>query len=375
MIRGVFRTRRALSFCAALALALSVAPAVTSRRTLACPVEPLFSGEVESADVIVVGKVTSGEQVAVKVENEDHDLWVANFEAAEVLKGQYDTTKPLRLAGYHLNQMEAKAADERTLLVMAAGVNEYSLRYTIAVVDVTDLDVRTEITPLVREMVEVARLAEGDERKLRQIEWGVRCVESTRLREEGIRELSRNAVDYDEEGEVTLFFDAMQRERLVRVLLGIDDPDADGAIALAGLLCLAEESRALAQLEHWLEATADTPPERASWMMHVVAQNLEWATGSWLASRYPDDADRGVRRAAILRFLDLMRTRQELPEALADLEMPEASDEDSEAAAERRQLVEEVEAEFEFTPEEEEESGEEPVEEVELNSTEDPSNQ
>ena len=131
MSRGVFpKSRRVLSFCAALGVALAIPPAAAPR-VRACPPPPLFSEYVEEADVVVVGKVVGYEQVPVESDDgEERAASVATFRAEEVLKGE--GVEQLRLAGYYVDHDESGPGD-RTLLAVATGVEEYGARYVVAV--------------------------------------------------------------------------------------------------------------------------------------------------------------------------------------------------------------------------------------------------
>jgi hypothetical protein len=324
-----------------------------------------FSQNIQMSSLIVVGRVASFESTAVTIDGEESTLLMADLEVEDVLVGELDPTRKVRLAGYHIEQ--ERESEPRTLLVLASARESFGGSYTFMVFDVTDLAVRSTLTSRVREMVEITRIADETERWRRHVEWAVRCAESLDLREEAVYELDRYGTRDSEDGETEeAMIDASQRERLVRMLLDAGGPGEPGALELAALLADSDDLRVAGQLESWLARDDVSPPDEVSRLMYIIASQLDWRTGAWLASRYPEDAKRDSKRAAVRRFLELMRSGQELPEALAEAESEEAAEE-SEAAAERREAVAEAESEFEFEPEQEPEPLEAADPDVEVN--------
>ena len=347
MTRGVSRARRALSFSVATAAALCALVAAPSPRAIACPMRTTFGQHIQMAGLIVVGRVVSFESSAVTIDGEEATLLLANLEVDDVLAGQVDATRRVKLAGYHIEQRQE--AEPQTLLVLASARESFGASYTLMVYDVTDLAVRSTLTSRVREMVEIARIADEDDRWRRHVEWAVRCVESPYTCEEGVFELGSYGTRYTEDGGEEEMIDASQRERLVRVLLDADGPDEPGVLDLASMLAESDDLRVTGQLESWLARGAAAPAEDVARLMYIISAQLDWRTGAWLASRYDEDAKRDTKRVVVRRFLDLMHTGRELPEALAETE---GAEEEPEATAERRAAVEEAESEFEFEPEE-----------------------
>lgn len=364
MKRGVSRARRAFTFCVAVSAALCALSAAAPRRATACPVRSTFGQNIRMANLIVVGRVAAFESSAVTIEGEESTLLIADLEVEDVLAGEVDSTRRVKLAGYHIEQ--ERESESKTLLVLASARESFGASYTFLAFDVTDLAVRSALTSRVREMLEIMRIADETEGWRRHVEWAVRCVESPYLREEAVYELERYGTRYTEEGEEEEMIDASQKERLVRVLLEAGGPDEPGAVELASLLSDSDDLRVAGQLESWLERASVAPPEEATRLMYIISSQLGWRTGAWLASQYSDDAKLAVKRVAIRRFLDLLHAGQELPEALTAA-VAEEAEEDSEAAAERREAVEEAESEFEFEPEEPPEPLEPANPDVEIN--------
>lgn len=355
---GVFGNRRATSICAAAACALCIVMFAAPRRAAACPVEPSLGEYVEMADAIFVGKIRAAVPRTEKGEDgEPQTFRIAAYEIETVLKGRLDTEKLLPLSNVRVEVDGASPGaaledDGSRYLVFASSEEGDSQLLTSRQLQ-SDAEAGV-FADRVREMLDILATADDAERERRRAEWAVRCAESTVTRRDGVAELYRLDRASGEEDETAAEdpLDSSQRERLVSTLLAARDEEIDASLALGNYLSRYRDARVLDYFVSWLAGAPEERAGEAQWAMYTIAEQLDWQTGRWLAERFPSDGNRKARAAATARYLELMRTREELPEALAAAE-PEQSEAEAEAVYEREYVIREAEQRYEFDPEQE----------------------
>jgi hypothetical protein len=361
---GPFGYRRATPLVAALACAICCVLLGSPRRAEACPAEPLFSEYVNMADLIFVGKVVSvAEREMATPDGETYQTTFAVVKPETVLKGTLDTEKTVEISGFYYGPDGASgdALAAMSFLIFASPDGEAGNYGAQTARDVTDAAVADAYTTRVRELLDILKIADGAEREPQMLEWAVRCAEERATRGEGVRELfSLCGYPDDGEEEARPEIDSSQRERLVAALQSTETSGWGGAFELAGFLARYRDARVTDCLVGWLRQVADDPTEDTRYLLYIVADHLDWQTGRYLAERYPSEGEIEARRTSVARFLELMQTREELPEAIRAAE-PQQSDAELVEVYERENTIREAEEQYEFTPEDEEAPAEELV--------------
>ncbi len=353
-MRGTFSSRRPTSVCAVLLCALGAMPLFLSgREARACP-PPSFSEYVEYSDLVVVGKVLSTTRQKMVTEGEEWETGIVTVKAETLLKGSVDLAQPVVVSGFDPDPDSPSPETGATLLVIASAGDAKNQFSRIDVRDVSRDDALAAYTSSIRELLSALALPEGEERSRRGTEWAVRAIESEFLRTEAIRDLDRFCLYYGDDETVVDVLDASQRERLVDVMMNETDPDASYAFELANVLGRYHDDRVLAYLQDALARQQESPVSSSPWLMSMISEQMSWRTGQWLANEYPYDGTTVKQRKAIARFVSLMRTREELPEALAAYEAQQAeiNSPAADVTYEREQTIREAEEKFQFAPEE-----------------------
>jgi hypothetical protein len=312
---------------------------------------PLLSEYVDGADLVVVATVLSAEKHHMTETNgTEWDNVVALLRPETVLHGSVDMEKPVAIENFYFAGADLEEVVGKRYLVIATVDDEDKQFRAQTAREVGEPEVLEAYTDRVRELIDVLALAEGTARDRQMAEWAVRCVEEAPTRCDGVHELFRLAPSDDGAPPQDDPIDPSLRERLIRMMLASTHPADDGADDLAGFLGRYHEGRVLDYLERRLEDEVRTPSGATMNVMSMMADQLDWRTGQWLTRNYPYDKSVGRRRAAVARFIALMRTRKELPKALAADE-PEQSDAEIEAVSGRETVIREAEQRYEFDPE------------------------
>jgi hypothetical protein len=363
-MRGPSAVRRATPLAAALAGAICCVLLGTPRGAEACPAEPLFSEYVNMADLIFVGRVVSVEQRQLATpDGEAYDATVAIVKPETVLKGALDTEKTVEISGFYYgpDDGDASALAERSFLIFASPDDEGGAYSAATVRDVTDAAVGDAYTTCVRDLLDVLKIADGEERQPRMLEWAVHAAEEPVTRGDGARELFALCGYADgQDDEVRPEINSSQRERLIASLQATEKTGWGSSYELVGFLGRYRDARVTDCLAGWLQRDASEPNDETRYLLFLLAEQLQWQTGRYLAERFPSDAGMEARRKAVTRFLELMQSREELPEALEAAE-PEQNESELVEVYERETTIREAEERYEYVPEDEEQPSDDTV--------------
>jgi hypothetical protein len=297
-------------------------------RVAACPPPPSLSDYIRSAAVIVIGRALELKSRNVE---EEGNSWVEHEVAlrADTFLKQTAEVAPVNVCRVGGNDAEAFLASPDVPALVFLEYDEDAGGLVAAQVRVlADFTAERVFAARVREMLDILQISDERAQHEKFLEWCVRCIEEEPTRNDGLESMpypawrSSDDKDEDDGGEVWhMRLTDAQWERVMAVYFGdsSDSTALDESLSwVAGMLGERRDPRVIAYLEREVLRNADTP-ESAVPLMYLLADMLEWRTGSAIVGRY-HEAPPDEQQNLVAEYLRLLPARVEYPSEPEEVE-------------------------------------------------------